>query len=46
MQLARTYRNAGKVPEAEQTFTRVVEEFPASPLRAEAQHELDLLKQG
>jgi TolA-binding protein len=46
MQLARAYRSAGKVSEAQQTFTRVVEEFPTSPLRVEAQQELDLLKQG
>jgi tetratricopeptide (TPR) repeat protein len=46
MQLARTYRSAGKTADAEQTFNRVVEEFPESPLSAEARRELDLLKEG
>ena len=44
MQLARTYRSAGKIEEARQTYTRVVEEFPNSLFSAEAQRELELLK--
>ena len=44
MQLARTYRSAGKIEEARQTFTRVVEEFPTSLYSAEARRELELLK--
>lgn len=46
MQLARAYRSAGRTDEARQTFTRVVDEFSASPYRGEAQRELDLLNQG
>ena len=44
MQLARTYRSAGKIEEARQTFTRVVEEFPNSLFSSEARRELELLK--
>lgn len=43
MQLARAQRSAGRHDDARQTFTRVVEEFSASPYRPEAQRELDLL---
>jgi TolA-binding protein len=44
MQLGRTYLDAGKTAEAQQTFNRVVEEFPDSPFTAEARRELDSLK--
>jgi tetratricopeptide (TPR) repeat protein len=44
MQLGRTYRDAGKVADAQQTFNRIVEEFPDSPFNAEAKRELDALK--
>lgn len=43
MQLGRTYRDAGKRADAEQTFNRVVQEFPESPFTAEAKRELDTL---
>jgi len=45
MQLARAYRSAGRTEEARQTFTRVVDEFTASPYRPEAQRELQMLEQ-
>jgi tetratricopeptide (TPR) repeat protein len=45
MQLGRTYSRAGKPAEARETFNRIVEEFPSSPLTSEAQRELDLLHQ-
>ena len=44
MQLGRTYRDAGKRSEAQQTFTRLVEEYPESPFTGEAKRELDSLK--
>jgi len=44
MQLGLTYRNAGKVAEAEQTFNRLVEEYPASAFSAAARRELESLK--
>jgi TolA-binding protein len=44
MQLGRTYRDAGKVADAQQTFNRIVQEFPDSPFNAEAKKELDALK--
>jgi TolA-binding protein len=44
MQLGRAYLEAGKTTEAQQTFNRVVEEFPESPFTAEARRELDTLK--
>ena len=44
MQLARTYLDAGKRTEAQQTFNRIVEEFPESPFSADARRELDNLK--
>jgi TolA-binding protein len=46
VQLARTYRDAGKRAEAEQTFNRVISEYPASPYSSEARRELDTLKRG
>jgi TolA-binding protein len=44
MQLGRTYINAGKRTEAQQTFTRLVEEYPESPFNADAKKELEGLK--
>ena len=44
IQLGRTYRDAGKVADAQQTFNRIVEEFPDSPFNAEAKKELESLK--
>jgi predicted negative regulator of RcsB-dependent stress response len=43
LQLGRTYLRAGRSDDARQTFSRVVDEFPSSPLSSEAQHELSLL---
>lgn len=44
MQLGRTYLGAGKRSDAQQTFNRLVEEFPDSPFSGEARRELDNLK--
>lgn len=44
MQLARAYADAGKRTEAQQTFNRVVSEFPTSPFSEEARKELEGLK--
>ncbi len=44
MQLGRAYLDAGKRTEAQQTFNRLVEEFPDSPFNADAKRELDSLK--
>jgi outer membrane protein assembly factor BamD (BamD/ComL family) len=44
MQLGRTYLDAGKRSEAQQTFNRLVEEFPDSPFSGDARRELDNLK--
>jgi predicted negative regulator of RcsB-dependent stress response len=44
MQLGLAYRDAGKAADAQQTFTRLVEEFPTSPFSATAKQELDNLK--
>jgi tetratricopeptide (TPR) repeat protein len=43
MQLGRTYRDAGKRADAQQTFNRLVQEFPESPFSADAKRELDSL---
>ena len=43
MQLGRTYRDAGKRSDAQQTFNRLVDEFPDSPFAMEAKRELDSL---
>lgn len=43
MHLGRTYREAGKRADAQQTFNRLVEEFPESPFTPEAKRELDTL---
>ena len=44
MQLGRTYRDAGRPSDAQQTFTRLVDEFPDSPFNADAKRELESLK--
>ena len=44
MQLGRTYLDAGKPADAQQTFNRLVEEFPESPFSSDAKKELDTLK--
>jgi TolA-binding protein len=44
MQLGRTYLQAGKTAEAQQTFTRLVDEFPNSPFNGDARRELETLK--
>jgi TolA-binding protein len=44
MRLGRTYLEAGKRTEAEQTFNRIVQEFPESPFSSDARRELDQLK--
>ena len=43
MQLGRAYRDAGKRADAQQTFNRLVDEYPESPFMAEAKRELDTL---
>jgi tetratricopeptide (TPR) repeat protein len=44
IQLGRAYMAAGKVTEARQTFTRIVDEFPDSQYAIDARRELDSLK--
>src|SRR5437879_2733795 len=44
MQLGRTYLEAGKRVDAQQTFNRIVEEYPNSPFTGDARKELDALK--
>jgi tetratricopeptide (TPR) repeat protein len=44
LRLGRVYIDAGKKSDAEQTFNRLVEEFPDSPFSADARRELDQLK--
>jgi predicted negative regulator of RcsB-dependent stress response len=44
MQLGRTYLEAGKRADAQQTFNRLVEEFPESPFSGDARRELENLK--
>ena len=44
IQLGRTYRDAGKASDAQQTFNKLVEEFPESAFAAEAKKEIDALK--
>jgi TolA-binding protein len=43
MQLGRTYRDAGKRAEAQQTFNRLLQEYPESPFTTEAKRELEAL---
>jgi TolA-binding protein len=44
MRLGRTQAEAGKATDAEQTFNRLVQEFPDSPFTPDARKELDQLK--
>lgn len=44
IQLGRAYRDAGKTSDAQQTFDRLVQEFPDSPFTADAKRELDAIK--
>jgi TolA-binding protein len=44
MQLGRAYLDAGKRTDAQQTFNRLVEEFPESPYTGDARRELENLK--
>jgi tetratricopeptide (TPR) repeat protein len=44
IQLGRTYREAGKTADAQQTFNKLVEEFPESPFTADAKREIEALK--
>ncbi len=44
MQLGRAYLDAGKRSDAQQTFNRLVEEFPESPYTTDARRELENLK--
>lgn len=43
MQLGKTYLEAGKRVDAQQTFTRLVQEYPESPFSMDAKRELDNL---
>jgi TolA-binding protein len=44
MQLGKAYLDAGKRADAQQTFTRLVEEYPDSPFTGDARRELETLK--
>jgi len=44
MQLGRTYLEAGKRSDAQQTFNRLVEEYPESPFTGDARKEIEALK--
>lgn len=44
MQLGRTYLDAGKRADAQQTFNRLVEEYPESPFSVDAKRLLETLK--
>ncbi len=44
IRLGRAYLDAGKPADAEQTFNKLVEEFPDSPFSSDARRELDQLK--
>jgi TolA-binding protein len=44
MQLAKTYLEAGKRADAQQTFTKLVDEYPESPFTSDAKRELETLK--
>jgi len=44
IQLGRAYLDAGKTAEAQQTFNRVLQEYPESPYSGEARKQLDSLK--
>jgi TolA-binding protein len=44
IRLGRTYLQAGKPADAQQTFNRLISEFPDSPFTGDAQRELEQLK--
>ncbi len=44
IELGRTQRDAGKAADAQQTFNRLVEEFPDSAFSADAKREIDAMK--
>jgi TolA-binding protein len=44
MQLGRTYLVAGKRADAQQTFNRIVDEYPESPFAGDARKEIETLK--
>jgi TolA-binding protein len=44
MQLGRTYLDAGKRADAQQTFNKIVEEYPESPFTSDARKEIETLK--
>jgi TolA-binding protein len=44
LQLGRAQQDAGKSSDAQQTFNRLVQEFPESPFTADARKELDSMK--
>ena len=44
MQLGKAYLDAGKRADAQQTFTRLVDEYPESPFTADARKALETLK--
>jgi TolA-binding protein len=44
MQLGKTYLEAGKRADAQQTFNKLVEEYPESPFTSDAKRELETLK--
>jgi TolA-binding protein len=44
MQLGRTYLEAGKGADAQQTFNRLIEEYPESPYTGDARKEIETLK--
>jgi TolA-binding protein len=44
MQLAKTYLEAGKRADAQQTFTKLIDEYPESPFTSDAKRELETLK--
>jgi TolA-binding protein len=44
MQLGKTYLEAGKRGDAQQTFNRIVDEYPESPFSSDAKKEIESLK--
>jgi predicted negative regulator of RcsB-dependent stress response len=44
IRLGRAYLDAGKPADAEQTFNKIVQDFPESPFSSDARRELDQLK--
>jgi len=44
MQLGKTYLEAGKRADAQQTFNRLITEYPESPFTSDARKELETLK--